>query len=116
MDTFEELLSTVNRLKPNTVDDEDKFGWINDVEAQVYEKVYSRAADTTFTYSAKAWDTDQAAALLIPYPYSEMYMYYLFAKIDLMNGEIGSYNNNMTLFKDGLDEFAAYYRRNHLPK
>ena len=110
------LIAKVDRLKPNTVDDEDKFDWINQLEADVFEKVYARAADTTFTYEPKVWVAGMEAELLIPDSYSDIYLFYIFAQIDYLMGEITNYNNDMSMFNERFDDFAAFYRRNHMPK
>lgn len=112
-----EVIERVNTSKPdNAVDDELKFEWINRLEKIIYDKVFSKAEDTNFPYTEKVWKTDLEADLLIPEPYTEMYLYYIFAKMDFNNGEIGGYNNNMSIYNDLYDDFAAWYRRNHMPK
>jgi hypothetical protein len=114
--TFREAIEKINRRKNNTVDDEDKFDWLNSLEGILYENVFSRAADTNFTYISRNYEEDLEKVLLVSEPYTELYIHYLAAKIDEVNGEFNSYNNNMTLYNTIYGEFAKYYRRNHMPK
>jgi hypothetical protein len=113
---FSEAIGTVNRRKHNTVDDEDKFDWLNSLEGIIYENIFSRAEDTTFAYISRSYEIDQEKELSIPEPYTELYIHYLAARIDEDNGEFNSYNNNMVLYNNLYEEFAKYYRRNHMPK
>jgi hypothetical protein len=110
------VLETVNRRKPNAVDDEDKFKWLSDLDQSIFEDIISKAEDTTIDFKSYVYDSDMEKDLIVPDHYSELYIYYLFAKIDADNEEFNSYNNFMTLYNDLFDKFAAYYRRNHIPK
>lgn len=110
------LLSKIDRLKPNTVEGEDKFEWINELEGIIYKNIFARAADTTFNFAKYDFDADQETELLVPFPFDDIYFHYLSAKIDYTEGEINSYNNNMSLYNTMYEEFAADYRRNHIPK
>lgn len=54
--------------------------------------------------------------LIVPEPYSELYISYLAAQIDYWNGEIGRYNNNMAQYNTTYADFAAAMTRTHMPK
>jgi hypothetical protein len=110
------LLESVGHLKPNTVDVADIFDWIDEIEGIVYKGVFEKAEDTTFESPSYDYETDQDKDLLVPAPFDIIYFHYLSAKIDFTEGEINSYNNNMSLYNTAYDDFAAYYRRNHMPK
>lgn len=53
--------------------------------------------------------------LLVPFPYTDMYLFYLSAQIDLGNAEIAKYNNNKQLFNNAYLTFSDYYTRTHMP-
>ena len=53
--------------------------------------------------------------LLVPFPYTDMYLFYLSAPIDLGNAEIAKYNNNKQLFNNAYLTFSDYYTRTHMP-
>ena len=108
--TVKEVLDKLNRMKPNTVDNKDKYDWLNELDGIIHERIYSRAADYTEVFTPYEYDVDNDRETLIPIPYTEIYLHFLSAKIDADNGEFISYNNNM------YNDFAAYYRRNHMPR
>ena len=113
---IKDMLDKVNRLKENTIDDADKFEWINELEGIVFNKVFAMAEDTDFTFTPNEYDVDIENELLIPVPYTDTYFHFLCAKIDEVNGEFTSYNNSMTLYNNMYEAFAIQYRRNHVPK
>lgn len=111
---LKDLLNKIDRLKPDAVDQQDKIDWINTLEGKVHEEILSRATDYSgeFVPYTEADDSE----LSIPAPYDDIYFYYICAQIDYLNNEIVSYNNNISLFNSKWDDFAAFYRRNHVPK
>ena len=112
---LKETIDMAGRMKPNTVDYIDAVGWINTLDGIIHEEILSRAEDYTGEFTPYT-EADDEAELLVPFPYDSIYIDYLSAKIDFANGEIASYNNNMTLYNKAYDNFANYYRRNHMPK
>lgn len=111
-----DLLEKTDRLKPNSASMVDKLDWLNEVDAFLVQEVFDRALDNAVTANTYTFDNMGMTDLLVSIPYTDMYRYYINAKIDESNNEIASYNNNMTLYNAVFDQFAAYYRRNHMPK
>ena len=54
--------------------------------------------------------------LMVPDPYSSLYIKYLTAQIDFYNNEIARYNNSMAMFHVALSAFVDAYNRTHMPK
>lgn len=54
--------------------------------------------------------------LLVPFPYTNVYDYWLQSQIDLNNGELGKYNNTQAMFNAAFQTFSDYYTRTHMPK
>ena len=59
--------------------------------------------------------TDQGTELLVPFPYDEIYTWWLMSKVDIQNQEIDKYNNDRTLFNNAYDTFSDYWTREHMP-
>lgn len=53
--------------------------------------------------------------LVVPDPYSELYVHYLSAQIDYSNGEMSRYANSLSMFRAALDEFSNRFNRTHMP-
>ena len=58
---------------------------------------------------------DDETELLVHPPYDGMYLHYLCAKIDQAVQEYDSANTEMTVFSGLYDEYAKWYRREHIP-
>ena len=54
--------------------------------------------------------------LIVPEPYSELYLHYLAAQIDYWNGEITRYNNSMAKYNEKYDDYVALFNRTYMPK
>jgi hypothetical protein len=114
--TIREALEKVDKLKPNQFEDEDKIRWLNDLDAKIKTEIidtHEGADEVTFNgYDA---DTDTDTELIVPEPYSDIYLHYLFAQIDFNNAEYTRYNNSISMFNSKYNDFAAHYNRTHMP-
>lgn len=78
-------------------------------------------ATWTAQYQAAQAAADAAAALRaqtlrIGQPDDEVYIYWLYAKIDQRLGEIARYNNDAMLFNAAWDAAAKRFNRTHMPR
>ena len=61
-------------------------------------------------------EKDMDTVLIVPEPYSGVYIKYLCAQVDYYNGESSRYANSMIMFNMALSAFADWYNRTHMPK
>lgn len=58
--------------------------------------------------------------LTAPFPYDDLYVKFLAAETDRLNGDFGRYVNDVTVFNDAVEALAAHLlktrRRRHTPK
>lgn len=101
MATMNTVIEYVDRMKPNVYSDDDKYRWINTVEGLVSHEVHNEP-----DYSLP---DDADAPLLIPAPYDEIYILYVFAMIDFHNSEYNAYNNTVLLFTERLNQYKTWY-------
>lgn len=114
--TIKEIISTCDHIKPNQYSDSDKIGWLNDLDGTIKKEIIdTHEGYEDVTFAGYTEDTNQDTALLVGSPYTDVYLYYLFSKIDLNNAEYTRYNNNASLFSSAYDAYAAYYNRQHMP-
>ena len=91
---------------------DDYISCLNILESDIHTNIIStHEGAREFVFHACEEDT-----LLVPDMYADLYSFYLFARIDLANGDIGGYTNNMILFNNLMSEYSRYYTRNHMPK
>lgn len=128
------LISEYNTDRPNQVDDSRKINWLKKVEAMIIREVVSThqggsldtwtVDGTTLTIGSTIYDTDIEAIisdfgddteLIVPDPYSDLYMFWLDERIALMNNEAKRYSSVSTLFNNAYVTFQQWYNRTHMP-
>lgn len=111
-----EILARVDDEKLNQYDARVKTAWLSEVEGMVVDEILNMAEGNDIEFDGYDYDRDFEKTLLIPDRFGDVYSNYLAAKIDYKNGEIERYNNSVAAFESSFQTFAAYYRRNHIPK
>lgn len=135
--TPNKAIEIIDRLIPNTYEDEDKLRWIDELDGmvkrlvfqwdekylkeleaqhesgQLTDEQYQEMLDKTKPYS---YPEDMDTELLIPHPFEDVYTLFLEAKIDYYNREYGNYNNSVLRFETMFDEYKKAYIREHRAK
>ena len=106
--TPNKVIEKVDRLKPNPYNEEDKMGWINELDGMVQRLVIQ--SDKVEQYS---YPEDMDKDLLIPPPFDDVYVLFLEAKIDYYNREYANYNNSAMMFESQFSEYKKAYIREH---
>ena len=110
--TIMQALEALDREKPNVFTQEDKIGWLNELEAMVTREIV-RCYRGGETAEIPVLGDNVEAQLTAPTPYDRMYPLYLAAQADRLNGELGKYNNSITLFMAAYGEYRNWYNRTH---
>ncbi|MBE6647344.1 MAG: hypothetical protein E7611_06910 [Ruminococcaceae bacterium] len=102
----EKIISIVDAVKTNSVNDDTKLAWINDVEGRVACEIHKKSADEFKSL------VNGEEELSIPEPYSRMYTLYLIAMIALVQGEFDLHSKAFTEYELAFSEYARYSIRN----
>ena len=119
--TIAEAIALVDNFKPNAQPREAKIAWLSNLDGYIFHNILARFEHnpdkTPIPEAFTGYDpgTDEGTELLVPYPYGDIYRFWLEAQIDLANAEIDKYNVSALLYKNALDEYSAYYVRTHRP-
>lgn len=110
-----ECIETVDALKPNTYQKEDKVRWLSNLDGRIVEEVIKKhVMDEPIEF--QPYDVENLETeLLVKFPHDELYEAYLKMKIDEENGETARYNNSAAMFNALYEEFAKAYHRTHKP-
>ncbi len=108
--TLSKLMASVDKNKANAYSEDQKTEWTNKLEGIIQVELQKKDLDDVIRY---IWDDDKETELIVPYPYADIYIYYLYAMIDYENREIESYNNNMSLFNEAYSQYEAYWKKNN---
>lgn len=114
--TLAELIAYVDQIRPNAYDKDVETGWINEIEHKVYEQVVSRAVGAGDFYGPYNYEMDAERTLIVEDAHKDVYVTYLLAQMDFANMELDRYNADVSMHQAAWDDYAAEYRRNHLPK
>lgn len=113
--TIAEAISQADQLRPNELDSAAKLRWLSAMDGQIFAELLSAHADAPASFAGYDAQTAQTEALLVPFPYDELYPRFLAMRIDLENGELDRYNNDAAVFNRLWQSMAAHYCRTHSP-
>ena len=90
-----EAIETVDRLLPNQYETPDKVRWLSELDGIVYRDIICthEHEKEPEPFTGYGEDVDLETQLLIPWPYDEIYRWYLGMKICDANGETTKYAN-----------------------
>ncbi len=114
--TLGETVRRFDLLYPNAMELPLKVALVSRLEGRLNAELLPLygEADPDFTgYEAAA---DENRPLLIPFPFDDIYIKFLAAENDLINGDTARYNNSAAVFNAAWDMLAAYYNRTRAPR
>lgn len=109
-----QIIETFDRRLENEIPEEDKVRWLFQLDESFQKELID-----THEGAEKAEKSDWLDAereLLVPSPYTDIYLYWLHCKTFLSRGEIELYNNYLSIFTAVKEEFERAYHRTHMPK
>jgi hypothetical protein len=119
--TILQALKKYKSLRQNQNYDEDQLvGWLSELDGKVYNEIINTHDDgENITYSPYDRFNDDYNAnkvLIIPEPYSQVYLLYLISQADLFNTDTARYANSSIAFNDKYKDFKNYYNGIHSMK
>ena len=116
--TVIEAIAAVDRTRPNRFTTADKFGWLSDIDGLICRELLDTHEDSPLSapFTGYREGVDEDRPLIAPFPYDELYRWYLESRIDLGNMEINKYNNSRQLFNNAYLTYTDWYNRTHMPK
>lgn len=117
--TIQNAIDRCDETKPNQYTTKQKVAWLSQLDGLVYEEMiltHEKNEGETVPSSFSAYTEEKMdVTLLVPDPYSEMYIDYLFMKIDYNNAELERYNNSAIMFNNSYRTFTDFFNRTHRP-
>ena len=103
-----EAIQKVKERKPNAYSDEALLDYINECEAMVQRELYLETPEEIVQYE---YPDGLEEELILPSPYSMVYVTYAIMMIQYNQEEIAAYNNSNEMFAAQLAEAQKYYNR-----
>ena len=111
-----EALAQIDTQLPNTYPQMDKVRWLSNLDSKVKTLIidtHEGGEGVTFSgYDGTDLDTE----LLIPAPFTDVYLRWLEAQIHYANGEVKRYNNAIENYNVEWTAYQNHYNRTHMPK
>lgn len=114
--TILEVIGRVDKLSPNTYEQHEKRGWLSTCEWNIKRNIVdTHEGSEAVAFTGYDDNTPYDTVLIAPAPYDELYVYWLEAQIHYANGDIGKYNNAISLYNEAILDFRNYYNQIHKP-
>ena len=102
---IEKLIALVDELKENTLHEETKINWINEVEGRVFCELYKKHPSD---FSPHFSMDDEIS---VPEPYVRMFTAYILGMIAFAAGEFDAYSRAMIDYETVFSEYARFLLR-----
>lgn len=117
--TLREVMLRIEKDRPGESDRDEMRRWLSQLDGKWLTEIIDTHEDgeELTEKGIPAYDyTNDSDTLLIAAPYDEVYIHFLYSKIDYRLGEIDRYNNSAALFNQDWLEAVKAYNRAHMPK
>ena len=131
----QEIINRADAERPNMIAPELKLKYLNEIEGIIFNEVILTHAheedaecpvhilpadeeEETESEVETEEETEEPAEdppMLVPEAYEELYVYWLYTKIDIVNQEMDKYNNDRLMFDVSYRTFGDYWNRTHIP-
>ena len=118
--TAGQAIEQADEMRPNNeFSDTLKQNWLRQCDARLRSSVVQRSVCSDFDAvgADKAWADGLAydTELLAPEEFGPLYTHWLCAQMDLDLGETARATNELQMYSDYVQEFAAWMRRRYAP-
>lgn len=111
--TIEQAIREADILEPNTYGREEKVGWLSRLDGRAFREVIRPRQEAQQDFAGYPVDAAHDTALLIQYPWDDVYAHWLRAQYALHNGENDRYNDAMTVFTEAWQRWSCAYAQSH---
>ena len=114
---LQEALDVTDDMKPNMMKRSLKIKHMGEIEGLIWSEILMKHAHTEQQETMPAYtkETDPETVLLVPDPYSMVYVYWLMSKIDIQNQEDARYNIDRAHFENAYDTMSDWWTRTYMP-
>lgn len=115
--TLQECLDLIDEMKPNMMKRNLKIKYITEIEQLIHAEILMKHEHTAEQEAMPAYSeqTDPGTVLIVPDPYSMVYIYWVMTKIDMQNQEDTRYNVDRSLFENAYDTMSDWWTRTYMP-
>ena len=112
--TLGETVRRFDLLYPNAMELPLKTDLISFLEGRLNREILALYGEDEPAFTGYSAAADADRTLLIPFPFDDIYLKFLAAENDLVNGDTARYLNSAAVFNSAWDMLAAYYNRTRI--
>ena len=114
---IQHAIDQTDKLRPNYMERQMKVAYLQELDHMIYTEVLLKHKHEPEEEVPPDYSGDRAGetVLLVPEPYSDVYIHWLTSKIDLMNQEVDKYNNDTALFQAAYGTMCDWWNRTRMP-
>ncbi len=114
--TIEQIIREADELAPNKFDTDFKYTWLGRLDMLVADEIIRKHEDgKSFDFMGYDENTPGETQLLVPEPYTDIYIHWLHSKMYLFEHDYERYNSATSAFYAAYQNYAAHYNREHRP-
>lgn len=115
--TIQEALDIVDEMKPNMMSRKLKIKYLTEIEQLIHAEILMKHehAEEQNTKPEYTEDSDPGTVLIVPDPYSMLYVHWLMSKIDEINQEDLRYNVDRAKFEQEYMTMSDWWNRTYMP-
>lgn len=113
--TVQEAVKAADELRPNTFSEQMKMTWLSELDGRIKTEIFDLHEGFEDREIPEYIPGNRTNELFAPEPYTDMYLYWLFMKMDFMNGEIDRFNNDALMHNTQWLAFANHINRTCAP-
>lgn len=115
--TIQEALDITDEMKPNMMSRMLKLKYLTEIEQLIHDEILMHHEHTEEQEAKPVYteQTDAGTVLIVPDPYSQVYIDYLMSKIDIQNQEDARYSIDRVHFENSYETMSDWWTRNHMP-
>lgn len=113
---IKEAIARFDTLYPNAFTHSEKLEWLSELDGRIYNEIISLYENAPPYFDGYTSSTNESTKLLVPFPNDDIYIKFMCLKTDLINSDIGRFNNSAMLFNSAFESLAGEYNRTHTYK
>ena len=115
--TLQEALDITDEMKPNLMSRDLKIKYITEIEQLIHDEILMVHEHTPEEEEKPNYtiETDPGTVLIVPDPYSMVYVSWLKTKIDMQNQEDERYNIDRMMFENEYNAMSDWWTRTKMP-
>lgn len=111
--TADAAIERFDTLYPNALSYAEKLRMLSVLDGRIHRELLSRYEGENGEFIGYSEGISDSEMLLVGFPYDDIYVKYLAAETDLINGDTARYANSYAEFNNLYGEYAAEINRTH---